>query len=108
MSNSKIELKEGWVKLYYKNNKIIKEYRPIRKSFIRKKDTIKKEKSLDQEFSETILKMRQRWEAYNEEKGYEVNYDYYYDKNEYESEPDVDEEEEDMNDDLIGDIYGED
>ena len=25
MSNSKIELKEGWVKLYYKNNKIIKD-----------------------------------------------------------------------------------
>ena len=37
MSNSRIELKEGWVKLYYKNNKIIKEYRPVRKPFIRKR-----------------------------------------------------------------------
>ena len=108
MSNSRIELKEGWVKLYYKNNKIIKEYRPVRKPFIRKKHTIKKEKSLDKEFSEVIEKMRERWEAYNEEKGYEVDYDYYCDKNEYESEPEIEDEDYDMNDVLINDVYGED
>ena len=52
--------------------------------------------------------MRERWEAYNEEKGYEVNYDYYCYKNEYESEPEIEDEDYDMNDDLINDVYGED
>ena len=36
--------------------------------------------------------MRERWEAYNEEKGVEVNYDYYCDKNEYGSEPEIEDE----------------
>ena len=97
------KIKEGWTKLYYKNNKIIREDNPVKKEKL--KQTFKREPILEEEFCETILKMRERWETYNMEKGYEVDYDFYCDKNEYEeSEPepasDTDEYY-DMNEDLI-------
>jgi|MDSV01.2.fsa_nt_gb hypothetical protein len=80
------KIKEGWTKLYYKNNKIIREDNPVKKE--KSKQTFKRELTLEEEFCQTILKMRERWENYNMEKGYEVDYDFYYDKNEYESESD--------------------
>jgi hypothetical protein len=96
------EIEKGWTKLYYKNNKIIREDNPVKKQKL--KQTFKRESTLEEKFCETIVKMRERWETYNIEKGYEVDYDYYCDKNEYDSEPeptsDADEYY-DMNEDLI-------
>tara|TARA_E500000178_G_scaffold329224_1_gene359924 strand:+ start:266 stop:718 length:453 start_codon:yes stop_codon:yes gene_type:complete len=96
------EIKDGWTKLYYKNNKIIRKDNPVKKP--KQTTKLKRELTLEEKFCETIVKMRERWETYNMENGYEVDYDYYCDRNEYDSEPedasDVDEYY-DMNEDLI-------
>tara|TARA_Y100000816_G_scaffold205461_1_gene151595 strand:+ start:692 stop:1150 length:459 start_codon:yes stop_codon:yes gene_type:complete len=99
------EIKEGWTKLYYINNKIIREYNPTKQKQEQKQKLIPtRAATLEEEFSKTILKMRERWEIYNMENDYQVDYDYYCDKNEYDSEPESQydtDEHYDMNEDLI-------
>lgn len=96
------KIKEGWTRIYYKDNKIIKEDNLVKKE--KTKQIFKRERTLEENFCDRVIKMRKRWETYNMEKGYEVDYDFYCDKNEYDSEPestsDIDDYY-DMNEDLI-------
>ena len=106
--DKKEEIREGWTKLYYKDNKIIRQYNPVKKH--KQKQVFKRQPTLEEEFCKTISEMRERWEIYNMENGYEVDYDYYCDKNEYDSEPEVENDESyydynNMNEDLIENNY---
>ena len=70
---------DGWVKMYYKNGKIVKEYGRVwnpKPAYI---------ETAHEAFTRVIGNMRERWEEYNEEE-LEIDYDYYWDKNEYEEE----------------------
>ena len=97
-------IREGWVKLYYENGKIVKKYGLVRKD---PPPHPPYPKSLEEKFSETIVKMRENWELYNEVHGYEVDYDYYNDQNEYESDTELNNQEYDdlMNEELIDSMY---
>ena len=92
----KNKIPDGWVKLYYKNGKIVKEYGRIWNA------KPKYRESATEGFTRVIGIMRERWEQHNEDNELEIDYDYYWEQNEYEEE----EEKEisilsEMNSDLI-------
>jgi len=103
INNNTKNIREGWVKLYYENGKIVKKYGLVRKYRSPSQQT----KSLEENFSETIVKMREKWELYNEVHGYDVDYDYYNDQNEYESDTELNNYDYDdlMNEELIDCMY---
>jgi hypothetical protein len=72
---------DGWVKLYYKNGKMVKEYGRVWKPKSKYIETA------DEAFARVIENMRERWEKYNEEQELEIDYDFYWEQNEYEEEP---------------------
>ena len=74
----KNKIADGWIKLYYKNGKIVKEYGRIWKP------KPKYIEPADEAFTRVIGNMRERWEGDDDEQGIEIDYDYYWDKNEYE------------------------
>lgn len=77
----KNKIPDGWVKLYYKNGKIVKEYGRVWKPKPKYIETA------DEAFARVIGNMRERWEKYNEEQELEIDYDFYWEQNEYEEEP---------------------
>jgi len=95
----KEKVKEGWVKLSYKNNKIIKEYGKLQKTPIK----IEKESNFQNQVEKVIKKMVSRWEYEDKLKGNEVDYYLYYDINDYESDDENEFQDQDMNEDLIED-----
>ena len=99
--NKTTNIRDGWVKLCYENGKIVKQYGLV------KKYPPSQTKSLEEKFSETIVKMRENWELYNEVHGYDVDYDYYNDQNEYESDTELNNYNYDdlMNEELIDSMY---
>ena len=101
--NNKKTKNVRWVKLYYENGKIVKKYGLVRKDPSPPRET----KSIEEKFSETIVKMRENWELYNEVHGYDVDYDYYNDQNEYESDTELNNYNYDdlMNEELIDSMY---
>ena len=91
----KNKIPDGWVKLYYKNGRIVKEYGRI---WTRKPKYIE---SPEEGFTRVIGIMRERWEKYNEDNDLEVDYDFYWDKNEYEEESNDEAPESIMNEQLL-------
>lgn len=77
----KNKIPDGWVKLYYKNGKIVKEYGRVWRAKPKYIETS------DEAFTRVIGNMRERWEKYNEQQELEVDYDFYWEQNEYEEEP---------------------
>jgi hypothetical protein len=88
---------DGWIKLYYKNGKIVKEYGRVWRAKPKYIETP------DEAFTRVIGNMRERWEKYNEEQELEVDYDFYWEQNEYEEEiPESPESQENvMNENLV-------
>ena len=72
---------DGWVKMYYKNGKIVKEYGRVWRPKPKYIETA------DEGFTRVIGNMRERWEKYNEEDELEIDYDFYWEQNEYEDPP---------------------
>ena len=105
IEEQKEKVKEGWVKIYYKDNKIVKEYGKVPHTKIKK---IKQEKNYDNQVQEVIKSMITRWEYEDKLKENEINYYYYYDQNEYETEDEYEQQEQDMNEELIEDLLNED
>ena len=105
IEEQKEKVKEGWVKIYYKDNKIVKEYGKVPHTKIKK---IKQEKNYQNEVQEVIKSMITRWEYEDKLKENEINYYYYYDQNEYETEDEYEQQEQDMNEELIEDLLNED
>lgn len=91
----KNKIPDGWVKLYYKNGKIVKEYGRIWKP------KPKYIESPDESFTRVIGTLREKWEKYNEDNDLEVDYDFYWDKNEYEEETNDEAPESIMNEQLL-------
>ena len=91
------KIPDGWVKLYYKNGKIVKEYGRIWKPKPKYIETP------NEAFTRVIGNMREKWEKFNEEQGLEIDYDFYWEQNEYEEEKERDEINEinEMNSELI-------
>tara|TARA_B100000424_G_C22886010_1_gene471409 strand:+ start:660 stop:1109 length:450 start_codon:yes stop_codon:yes gene_type:complete len=105
IEEQKEKVKEGWVKIYYKDNKIIKEYGKVSHKKIKK---IKQEKNYQNEVQEVIKSMITRWENEDKLKENEIDYYHYYDENEYETEDEYELQEQDMNGELIEDLLNED
>ncbi len=104
IEEQKEKVKEGWVKIYYKDNKIVKEYGKVPHTKIKKKQ----EKNYQNEVQEVIKSMITRWEYEDKLKENEIDYYYYYNKNEYETEYEYELQEQDMNEELIEDLLNED
>lgn len=106
IEEQKEKVKEGWVKIYYKDNKIVKEYGKVPHIKIKK---IKQEKNYQNEVQEVIKSMITRWEYEDKLKENEIDYYYYYyNENEYETEDEYELQEQDMNEELIEDLLNED